>query len=104
MYNLIHFGLKRSGNHGFMNWVISSSNTKKYVHINNLLAELKYSEYLHYKKVKMTVSSIDCKYTGFNGAKLLIISLENVNLRFSESSSTPPKGRLLSTIVFFFEV
>ena len=72
---IIHFGIRRSGNHGILN-LIKNSGIKKCVHINDL-HNFKYELFQQYSKINITLFEIDNTWTGFKDVDLLIISLEN---------------------------
>lgn len=73
MKTIIIYGIKRSGNHFLISTI--QQQFKNYVHINDTY--LNYNDYIKYKNIDKTVSSIDHKYTGFKNVDCVIISIEH---------------------------
>ena len=76
---IVQIGLKRSGNHGLLNLMKKCWHNDKIVHLNDL-KKFTYDLYRHNSTIQMGTCESTNIWTGFKGADLVIISLENKNI------------------------
>lgn len=82
---ILLFGIRRSGNHFLLSTILQhfeSDKKNSCVHMNDV--SLSFKKYQHFKTKRVTRTRIDRGYTGFAGAKCVILSMENKPIDMAE--------------------